>query len=169
VGYEFEWGSESAAASYGADGLRRKKPIPPISETALNRALNCLDQKARTSAGHKPFSGEVSMNYQAFTKATLILMHSGARGALSVDDELATLGEEVRFKVRDTLNWTLHITELEAEMTRRGMDFEFIDCSSSASEGIQQPQIRQRMNVVDLATHLSTRIAAVMRIRRTSV
>lgn len=108
------------------------------------------------------------MNYQAFTKATLILMHSGARGALSVDDELATLGEELRFKVRDTLNWTLHITELEAEMARRGMDFEAIDCSSPASEGIQRPQTREAMNVVDLATHLSTRIAAVMRIRRPS-
>lgn len=146
----------------------RKMSIPPISETALNLALNCLDQKAVTSAGHNPFSGEVSMNYQAFTKATLILMHSGARGALSVDDELATLGEELRFKVRDTLNWTLHITELEAEMARRGMDFEAIDCSSPASEGIQRPQTREAMNVVDLATHLSTRIAAVMRIRRPS-
>jgi|SRR6185437_9297479 len=108
------------------------------------------------------------MNYQAFTKETLILMHSGARGALSVDDELATLGEALRFKVRETLNWTLHITELEAEMARRGMVFETIDCSSPVSEGIQQPQIRQGMNVVDLATHLSTRIAAVMRIKRPS-
>jgi hypothetical protein len=109
------------------------------------------------------------MNYQAFTNETLILMHSGARGALSVDDELATLGEELRFKVRDTLNWTLHITELETEMARRGMVFEVIDCSSPVSEGIQQPQIREGMTVVDLATHLSTRIAAVMRIRRPSV
>jgi hypothetical protein len=109
------------------------------------------------------------MNYQAFTNETLILMHSSAHGALSVDDELATLGEELRFKVRDTLNWTLHITELEAEMARRGMVFEAIDCSSPASEGAQQPQNRQAMNVVDLATHLSTRIAAVMRIKRPSV
>lgn len=107
------------------------------------------------------------MNYQAFTNETLILMHSGARGALSVDDELATLGEELRFKVRDTLNWTLHITELETEMARRGMIFEVIDCSSPVSEGIQKS--REGMTVVDRATHLSARIAAVMRIRRPSV
>ena len=109
------------------------------------------------------------MNYQAFTKETLILMHSGARGALSVDDELAALGEELRFKVRDTLNWTLHITELEAEMARRGMIFEAIDCSSPTSECNEQSQIRLGMKAVDRATHLSARIAAVMRIRRPSV
>lgn len=108
------------------------------------------------------------MNYQAFTNETLILMHSSAHGALSVDDELATLGEELRFKVRGTLNWTLHIAELQTEMARRGMVFEAIDCCSPASEGVQRPQIREAMNVVDLATHLSTRIAAVMRIRRPS-
>jgi hypothetical protein len=106
------------------------------------------------------------MNYQAFTKETLILMHHGARGALSVDDELVTLGEETRFKVRDTLNWTLHIAELETEMARRGMIFEVIDCSSPASELVGQSEIRQGMNIVDRATHLSARIAAVMRIRR---
>ena len=85
------------------------------------------------------------MNYQAFTNETLILMHAGAHGALSVDDELATLGEELRFKVRDTLNWTLHISELETEMARRGMIFEVIDCSSPKSECIQQSQIRPGM------------------------
>jgi len=106
------------------------------------------------------------MNYQAFTKETLILMHHGARGALSVDDELATLGEELRFKVRDTLNWTLHIAELETEMTRRGMAFEAIDCMPPVSDGIQRPETRQGLSAIDRATHLSARIAAVMRIRR---
>ena len=72
------------------------------------------------------------MNYQAFTNETLILMHSSAHGALSVDDELATLGEELRFRVRDTLNWTLHIAELETEMTRRGMTFD-IDSLAAVS------------------------------------
>jgi hypothetical protein len=109
------------------------------------------------------------MNYQAFTNETLILMHAGAHGALSVDDELAKLGEELRFKVRDTLNWTLHISELETEMARRGMIFEVIDCSSPKSECIQQSENRQGMKAVDRATHLSARIAAVMRIRRPSV
>ena len=107
------------------------------------------------------------MNYQAFTNETLILMHSSAHGALSVDDELATLGEELRFRVRDTLNWTLHIAELETEMTRRGMTFEAIDCASPASDGIQRPAT-QELTAVERATHLSARIAAVMRIRRPS-
>jgi hypothetical protein len=108
------------------------------------------------------------MNYQAFTNETLILMHSSAHGALSVDDELATLGEELRFRVRDTLNWTLHIAELETEMTRRGMTFEAIDCASPASDGIQRPAMREELTAVERATHLSARIAAVMRIRRPS-
>jgi hypothetical protein len=74
------------------------------------------------------------MNYQGFTNETLIMMYCGARGALAVDDELATLGEELRFKVRNTLNWTLHVAELETEMTRRGMIFEAIDWSPPTSE-----------------------------------
>ena len=108
------------------------------------------------------------MNYQAFTRETLILMHHGARGALSVDDELATLGEELRFRVRDTLNWTLHIAELETEMTRRGMAFEAIDYASPGSDDIKPPEARQALTAIDRATHLSARIAAVMRIRRPS-
>ena len=78
------------------------------------------------------------MNYQAFTNATLIMMHHVARGALAVDDELTRLGEEPRFKVRDTLNWTLHIAELETEMARRVMAFEIIDWSGATSECVQQ-------------------------------
>jgi hypothetical protein len=79
------------------------------------------------------------MNYQGFTNETLIMMYHGARGALAVDDELAKLGEEPRFKVRDTPNWTLHVVELETEMARRGMIFEVIDWASPTSELIQEP------------------------------
>ena len=89
------------------------------------------------------------MNYQAFTKETLILMHHGARGALSVDDELATLGEELRFRVRDTLNWTLHIAELETEMTRRGMMFDISICSAGVA--------RSQCNCSDCAIRGRTR------------
>lgn len=109
------------------------------------------------------------MNYQAFTNETLIMMHHGARGALAVDDELARLGEGLRFKVRDTLNWTLHVAELETEMARRGLSFEVIDWSSPAAEHIEQPEVRQEMKALDLATHLGSRIAAAMRIRRPPV
>jgi hypothetical protein len=77
------------------------------------------------------------MNYQAFTNETLMMMHHGARGALAVDDELAKLSEEPRFKVRDTLNWTMHIAELETEMATRGMTFEVIDWSAPPQEEIQ--------------------------------
>jgi hypothetical protein len=103
------------------------------------------------------------MNYQAFTNETLLMMHHGARGALAVDDELAKLGEPLRFKVRDTINWTMHIAELETEMTRRGMFFEEIDWSSATSGSAPEPQ---ETNAVDGPTHLSARIAGVMRIRK---
>jgi hypothetical protein len=110
----------------------------------------------------RPFEGKVSMNYQAFTNETLLMMHHGARGALTVDDELARLGEELRFRVRDTLNWTMHIAELENEMARRGMTFEVIDWSLPTPECDQKGE---EAKPIDRATHLSTRIAAVMRIR----
>jgi hypothetical protein len=103
------------------------------------------------------------MNYQAFTNETLLMMHQGARGALSVDDELVKLGEDPRFKVRDTLNWTMHVDELETEMARRGMVFEVIEWTSPASGRITQSQ---GINTVGVLTHLSARIAAVIRIRQ---
>jgi hypothetical protein len=106
------------------------------------------------------------MNYQAFTNETLIMMHHGARGALAVDDELTKLNEEPRFKVRDTLNWTMHITELEAEMTRRGMTFDVIDWSAPTPGDVQPPDVSARAVAVDRATHLSKRIAAAIRIRQ---
>src|SRR6202012_3922764 len=95
------------------------------------------------------FCGEVSMNYQAFTKETLVLMHQGARGALAVDDQLAALGQVLRFKGRDTLNWTLHVAELEAEMARRGMIFEAMDCAPPVAERMQPHETRQEMNALD--------------------
>lgn len=103
------------------------------------------------------------MNYQAFTNETLLMMHHGARGALAVDDELARLGEPLRFKVRDTLNWSMHVSELETEMERRGMVFEGIDWCLASSTSSSQPQ---EAIIPDSPTHLSARIAAVMRIRK---
>jgi hypothetical protein len=103
------------------------------------------------------------MNYQAFTDETLLMMHHGARGALVTDDELIRFGEHPRFKVRDTLNWTMHIAELEAEMVRRGMTFDVIVWSMS---GGQQPHQPRSTEAADGPTHLSARIAAAMRIRR---
>ena len=103
------------------------------------------------------------MNYQAFTDETLLMMHHGARGALVTDDELIRLGEQPRFKVRDTLNWTMHISELEAEMVRRGMTFDVIVWSMSGGE---HPHQSRATEAADGPTHLSARIAAAMRIRR---
>ena len=102
------------------------------------------------------------MNYQAFSNETLLMMHHGALGALIVDEELATLGKEPLFKVRETLNWTMHISELENEMAMRGLSFEMIDCSPSKGEHVPSTQ---EPSAVDGPTHLSARIAAAARIR----
>ena len=69
------------------------------------------------------------MNYQAFTNDSLTMMYEGVRGALASDDALSGLGEEPRFRVRETSEWKLHAAELETEMLRRGMMFEVIDWS----------------------------------------
>jgi hypothetical protein len=67
------------------------------------------------------------MNYQAFTNDSLTMMYEGIRGALAADDALIGLGEEPRFRVRETPEWKTHASQLEAEMLRRGMFFEVID------------------------------------------
>ena len=69
------------------------------------------------------------MNYQAFTNESLTMMYEGIRGALSADDALKGLGEETRFRVRETPDWKKHAADLETEMLRRGMIFEVIDWS----------------------------------------
>ena len=69
------------------------------------------------------------MNYQAFTNASLTMMHHGIRGALSADDAFSELGAECKFRVRETQEWKVHAAALEAEMVRRGMLFDVIDWS----------------------------------------
>lgn len=69
------------------------------------------------------------MNYQAFTNDSLTMMYEGIRGALASDDALCGLGEEPRFRVRETADWKIHAADLESEMLRRGMIFEVIDWS----------------------------------------
>jgi hypothetical protein len=67
------------------------------------------------------------MNYRAFSNDSLTMMYEGIRGALASDDALAGLGDEPRFRVRETHEWKEHAADLEAEMLRRGMLFEVID------------------------------------------
>ena len=67
------------------------------------------------------------MNYQTFTNDSLLMMHHAARGALAVDDELNKIGQETRFRVRETADWIKHAADLEAEMLRRGMSFDGIN------------------------------------------
>ncbi len=55
------------------------------------------------------------------------VMYEGVRGALESDDQLSTLGEQPRFRVRETPDWKQHAADLEAEMIGRGMIFEVID------------------------------------------
>jgi hypothetical protein len=69
------------------------------------------------------------MNYPAFTNDSLTMMYEGIRGALTADDALSGLGEEPRFRVRETPDWKLHAAELETEMLNRGMFFDVIDWS----------------------------------------
>jgi hypothetical protein len=69
------------------------------------------------------------MNYPAFTNDNVTMMYEGIRGALAADDALSGLGEEPRFRVRETPDWKLHGAELETEMLNRGMFFDVIDWS----------------------------------------
>jgi hypothetical protein len=69
------------------------------------------------------------MDYQAFTNDSLTMMYEGVRGALAADDALSGLGEESRFRVRETPDWKKHAADLEQEMLRRGMFFKVIDWS----------------------------------------
>jgi hypothetical protein len=61
------------------------------------------------------FRGRAPMNYQAFTNESLTMMYEAVRGALAADDSLEGLGEEPKFKVRDTPEWKAHAADLEAE------------------------------------------------------
>jgi len=54
------------------------------------------------------------------------MMYESIRGALASDDALGALGEETRFRVRETPEWKAHAADLESEMLRRGMKFEVI-------------------------------------------
>ena len=69
------------------------------------------------------------MDYRAFNNDSLTMMYESVRGALASDDALAGLGEERRFRVRETSDWKKHAADLEAEMLKRGMFFEVIDWS----------------------------------------
>ena len=82
---------------------------------------------------HK-FAKGAKMNYQAFTNDSLTMMYEGIRGALAADDSLSGLGEEPRFRVRETREWKLHAADLEAEMHKRGMTFDLIDWSEDQAE-----------------------------------
>jgi len=81
------------------------------------------------------------MNYQPFTNDTLLLMHHAARGALAVDDELIKLGQERRFRVRETPDWIKHAAELETEMLRRGMSFDPIKWSEDEASASQLAEV----------------------------
>ena len=76
------------------------------------------------------------MNYPAFTNDSLTMMYEGIRGALASDDALSGLGEEARFRVRETPEWKQHAADLEAEMLSRGMIFEAIDWSETSESGL---------------------------------
>jgi hypothetical protein len=61
-------------------------------------------------------------------------MYEVIRGALDADDTLKSLGEEVRFWVRETREWKKHAANLEVEMIRRAMIFDVIDWFEDQAE-----------------------------------
>lgn len=69
------------------------------------------------------------MNYRAFNNDSLTMMYESVRAALASDDAQAGIGEERRFRIRETPDWKKHAADLEAEMLKRGMFFEVIDWS----------------------------------------
>ena len=75
------------------------------------------------------------MNYEAFSNDSLTMMYEGVRGALASDDALSRLGEEPRFRVRETPDWKKHAGELESEMLNREMFFDVIDWSEEMTAG----------------------------------
>jgi hypothetical protein len=75
------------------------------------------------------------MNYQAFTNDSLTMMYEGIRAALESDDELVALGEQPRFRVRETPEWKQHAADLEHVMLRRGMIFESLDWGDGQIKG----------------------------------
>jgi len=87
------------------------------------------------------------MDYHQFSNASLSMMYFGARGALAADDELNSLGQVARFRVRQTESWKKHIADLETEMIGRGMTFELIDLSpdvdSATAKGLPEPAAPQ--------------------------
>ena len=109
------------------------------------------------------------MDYQAFTNESLVMMHHGARGALAVDDELDLLGQDKRFRVRETPEWIEHASRLEAEMLRRNMSFEPIKWSEShaSAEAPVQPMdvLPKQANAegpADSSGRLKSRISAAL-------
>ncbi|MGC2810416.1 MAG: hypothetical protein WA303_08545, partial [Bradyrhizobium sp.] len=124
---------------------------------------------------------EGPMNCQTFTNDALLMMHYSIRGALAVDDELTRLGEEHRFRVRETSDWKKHAHDLEAEMSKRGMIFAAIDwlenqnvdgVSDSAAlqpeipqPGGSAPSDRVSGETDDGNARLKRRIAAFIKIR----
>jgi hypothetical protein len=78
----------------------------------LKGALNSLDQIPEPTRG-KPFrdrSDELSGVHGRDAQ------DDAPNGALAVDDEMVQLGQEPRFKVRNTINLTMHVAGLETEM-----------------------------------------------------
>ena len=121
------------------------------------------------------------MNYQVFTNESLLMMHHGAKGALAVDDELDGLGQERRFRVRETPDWVTHAAELEAEMLRRGVNFDPIKWSemeSSASGTADSPADPatprpdpaplKEGRTAETPARLRNRIAAALKLRLTN-
>jgi hypothetical protein len=71
-------------------------------------------------------------------------------GALAADDVLKALGQEPRFRVRETPDWENHAADLETEMLKRGIMFgghrlvgrsgditRILTCPEQASAGVR--------------------------------
>ena len=70
----------------------------------------------------------------AITDPSLRMIYEAIRGALEADDEFEASGKDPKFRVRSTAEWKRHARDLDAEMMKRGLEFDVIDWTNGQSE-----------------------------------
>ena len=75
----------------------------------------------------------------AITDASLRMIYEAIRGALEADDESEAGGKDPKYRVRSTAEWKRHASDLEAEMLKRGLEFDVIDWTNGQGKrrGVQ--------------------------------
>lgn len=66
------------------------------------------------------------MNIPEISTNGILMMHSGIRGALAVDDSLP-VGKEKIYGVREFKDWRVQADQFEAELDKRHVRYQKID------------------------------------------